>query len=178
MWYVVQVTTGNEESMKEKCRRALSVEVCSSVFALKYNQMKKFKDGWHVEQKILFPGYLFLDTDKPDEVEEQLSVFQSLAKPVCIGGGFYPIREEEEAFLKDMIDEHYIVQSSVGYLVDNVLVVTEGPLCHLADQVKRIDRHKRIAELSVALWGSERKVLVGLEVVARVTAQEFAGMSK
>lgn len=173
MWYVVQVTAGDEESMREKCRQAIPSVVCPSIFVLKYNQMKKYKDVWKSERRILFPGYLFFDTNSPKEVEKRLSVFQSLAKPVCIGGGFYPIREDEEAFLEDITDEQYIVQSSVGYLVDNVLVVTKGPLCNLTDSVKRIDRHKRLAELSVALWGEERKVRVGLEVVARVTAKEF-----
>lgn len=177
MWYVIQVKVGAEDEMQKKCRRALSVSVCSSVFAPKFRKMMKFKGVWKEEERILFPGYLFIEVSElvgePDMLEEHLKPLGALARPVHIGGGFYPIRQEEEAFLQSVMDEGYVLGTSKGYIVDGSLVVTKGPLVQYADCVKWLDRHKRIGELELALWGEKRKVTVGLEVVAKVTGAEF-----
>lgn len=177
MWYVIQVKAGAEEEMQKKCRRALPMSVCRSVFAPKFRKMMKFKGVWKEEERILFPGYLFIEifeqSGKPEMLEGLLKPLSVLARPVCIGGGFYPIRQEEETFLRSVMDEDYVLGTSVGYVVDGSLVVTKGPLIQYADCVKRFDRHKRIGELELALWGEKRKVTVGLEVVAKVTGAEF-----
>ncbi len=40
--------------------------------------------------------------------------------------------------------------------------------------VKRIDRHKRIADIEVYLWHQPKRVRVGLEIIDKITAQEYA----
>lgn len=183
MWYVIQVKAGAEKELQKKCRRALPMSVCSGVFVPKFRKMMKFKGVWKEEERILFPGYLFIEVaeqegdlyglEQAELLEEYLQPLSAIARPVCIGGGFYPIRKEEEAFLRSMMDESYVLGTSIGYVVDESLIVTEGPLIQYADCVKWFDRHKRIGELELALWGEKRKVTVGLEVVARVTGAEF-----
>lgn len=187
MWYVIQVKTGEEEWIREKCRRVLPVSACRNIFAPKFQKMMKVKGIWRVEEEILFPGYLFLEMpkreepfdelEKADMLKERLQPLGSMIKPVCIGGGFYPIRQEEEALLRSLMHatEHneYILERSRGYVVDGKLVVTNGPLIPYTDYVKWFDRHKRIGKLEISLWGETRKITVGLEVVARVTAKEF-----
>lgn len=173
MWYVIQVKCGSEVDICKKCRQALPISVCSDIFVPKFQKLMKFKDIWKKEERILFPGYVFVKSEKPQEVKRYLKPLNAIVRPVSIGGGFYPIRKEEETFLQNVMDKNYVLNTSKGYVVDGSLVVTQGPLIRYADYVKRFDRHKRIGELEIALWGEKRKVMVGLEVVARVTAAEF-----
>ncbi len=176
MWYVVQVRSGSEESMCGKCRQAVSQKICPSVFVPGYIQKKKYSGVWRNEQKVLFPGYLFFDTEEPEELLKQLDVFAGTVKPVCIGGGFYPIHDTEQAFLQSMMDGSHIVEQSVGYEVDGKLVVISGPLQDKSEGVLFIDRHKCIARLQVRLWGEPQKVTVGLEVISKLTSEEFEAL--
>ena len=50
------------------------------------------------------------------------------------------------------MDEYNYIAMSYGYIVDNQLMINRGPLSGRSDMVKRIDRHKRIADIEVYLW--------------------------
>lgn len=178
MWYVIQIKRGSEKDMCKKCRQALPMPVCSCVFVPKFRKVMKVKGVWKKEEEILFPGYLFVETKNAEEVEKYLEPLYGATKPVYIGGGFYPIRDEEEEFLRSIMNGNYVLNISKGYIVDGNLVVTKGPLVQYADHVKWFDRHKRIGELELALWGERKTVRVGLEVVARVTEEEFEIIKK
>lgn len=175
MWYVLQVVTSREDALCEKCKRAFLGKEATQIFVPKYVWLKKVKGVRQKEVKPLFSGYLFVESDCPDILEKRLQLFQSV-KPVCIGGGFYPIREEEEGFLRQFLGEEKLVRFSTGYIVDGELKVIDGALKNFSKKVRRIDRHNRLAEMEISLFGQERRIRVGLEVKAKVAAGEFERM--
>lgn len=176
MWYVIQVTTGEENRTCQRCKNLFSTTLFCDVFVPMYVRQKKYQGVWKEECKVLFPGYLFVDTDEPEIVEEELMKLTCLAKPVYTGGAFCPLEAEEQEFLAELMDMDSVIQTSTGYIVDGKLIVTQGPLQGMEDYVKWIDRHKRIAEVESCILHETRKALVGLEVVAKVTKEEFEGM--
>ncbi len=177
MWYVLQVTEGREDTMCEKCKKAFLGREASQVFVPKYVWLKKVKGARRKEVKPLFTGYLFVESKTPDDLEKRLQLFQSI-RPVCIGGGFYPIKEEEEGFLRQFWDEEKIVRFSTGYIVDGELRVIDGALKNFSKKIRRINRHNRLAEMELSLFGQERRILVGLEVKARIAQREFEQIMK
>ena len=50
------------------------------------------------------------------------------------------------------MDEYNYIAMSYGYIVDNQLMIYKGSLSGRSDIVKKIDRHKRIADIEVYLW--------------------------
>jgi putative transcription antiterminator len=173
MWYVIQVAEGTEENIIPKIGRALeNVPDCNFIVP-KYISNRRYQGMWHEEIKVLFPGYMFVDTVHSEEVLEGLKIFSANVKPVCIGGGFYPIRKEEQEFLLSMMNNRYEIELSVGNIVDGRLIVDAGPLKNRSSSVCRIDRHKRTAELVLTLWGEKRRVKVGLQVKERLTGDEY-----
>ena len=80
------------------------------------------------------------------------------------------------AVLRRMMDENDCIRFSVGYLVDQVLIVKEGPLQGFTEAVRWIDRHKRAALVEISLFNERRKMKVGLEVKAKLTAEEYQQM--
>ena len=56
----------------------------------------------------------------------------------------------------------------MGYIKGDTLIVTDGPLKGHEGEVIFINRHKRIAVLSLDFLGEKRKVTVGLEVVKKI----------
>ena len=63
------------------------------------------------------------------------------------------------------MDEYNYIAMSYGYIVDDQLMIYKGPLSVKSDMVKKIDRHKRIADIEVYLWHQPKRVRVGLEII-------------
>ena len=176
MWYVVQTMVDREDSAIEKCRIALDEKVATRVFTPKCQLPRKFHGEWKNIEKVAFPGYVFIESDSSAELEKLLMRIPSVVTPVRIGGGFYPIRKDEEAMLRKMMDANDCIRSSSGYIVDEKLVVEKGPLQHFAEMVKKIERHKRWADVEVILFEECKYMRVGLEVKARITGEEYREM--
>lgn len=168
MWYVIQSLNGDELNVCEKCRQAVPKDAYRDFFVPMYVCMRRYQGVWSKEHKVLFPGYFFIDTEQPEIVEKALSVVARIAKPVCVGKQFVPILEEEQDFLEDMMDASHIIQMSTGNIINGEFDIYEGPLQEKAAYLKRIDRHKRIAEMEVRLLGKPRRVRVGLEIVKKI----------
>ena len=173
MWYVVMAGKGREKIAIEKCRNALSTDAAVNIFSPTYQYLKRYSGKWNLEEDWLFPGYVFIESNLPNELEKQLKRIPTTVVPVRIGGGFNPIYEEERAILKMLIDENNCIRMSCGIIVDNRLIVEKGPLNNCQTYITRIDRHKRIAELGIELWKEPRRIKAGLEVRAKLTASEY-----
>ncbi|MBR1770565.1 MAG: antiterminator LoaP [Lachnospiraceae bacterium] len=176
MWYVVQTISGREQAAIEKCRTALDPDIASRIFTPRCQILKKFRGEWQSVEQIAFQGYVFIESDHPTELEKMLQRIPSVVTPVRIGGGFYPIRADEEAVLRQMMDETDCIRVSEGYVVDQQLVVETGPLQPFAQMVKKIDRHKRIAEVEVILFEERRRMRVALNIKDRLTAEAYREM--
>lgn len=119
MWYVVQTTNGQEDTAIEKCRQAIPVEVADKIFSPSYEGMRKYQGEWHIEINKLFPGYVFIQSENADQLETYLEHLSGTVTPVQIGGGFYPIRTEEQAFLMEMLDTDINVNIKM-YIFDHL----------------------------------------------------------
>lgn len=175
MWYVAQTDIGAEHDAMVKCRNALDLQVAAQIFTPTSEKMKKYQGQWHLTDSVMFPGYIFIESDEDSEtLEKLLWRIPNVVTPVKIGGGFNPITKEEEDFLREMMDDRYQIRISTGYIVDDELVIKYGPLFGKAALIRKIDRHKRLAVMDVSLWKETRSVNVGLEVLAKMTGEEYA----
>lgn len=98
--------------------------------------------------------------------------------PVIVGGEFSHIQQGEQAFLSEMLDSDYCIRCSLGYIVDGQVVVEKGPLQGKEKYIKKIDRHRRIANILLPFMGEDRLIKVGLEVPKRFTAAEYQKMKE
>lgn len=176
MWYVVQTTSGREQAAVEKCKKALSRDIAADLFVPVCQFEKLYQKQWKMVTETAFPGYVFIESTKGEELEKMLRRIADVVTPVCIGGGFYPIRAEEEEVLRTLMDENDCIRTSVGYLVDEKLIVSQGPLDAFSESVKWINRHKRVAEIEISLFNEPRKMWVGLEVKGKMTGEEYKKM--
>lgn len=167
MWYVVQVRTGTEEAIKVQCEKVVEKRVLGKCFIPYYKALKKYHGDWHVEQKILFPGYIFIISDDAERLFLELKKVLGLTKLLGMGQDILPLSETEIEFLRLCGKEEMIVDISVGIIEDGGLRVIEGPLMGLERYVRKIDRHKRRAYIEVELAGEVKRTQVGLEVVEK-----------
>ena len=167
MWYVVQVRTGNEKNILLQCRANIPESILEHCCILYFEEKKRIQGEWTIQQKILFPGYVFMVTDNSEELYLQLKKVIGLTKLIGTGREIIPISEDEKNFLLSFGDSDQIVKMSKGIIEGSQIKILSGPLMGKEGLIRKIDRHKRKAYLELEMFGRIQQVQVGLEVVMK-----------
>lgn len=125
-------------------------------------EIMHYAGEWHLQTKKLLPGYLFLASDDPQKLSEQCKKNHMLAK-----NDELILLSEQDMRLFSLAKDG-ILEISKGIIVDQKLTILSGPLKGRESQIKKIDRHKRRAWVSVELFGKEQLIEVGLEVFQKI----------
>ena len=168
MWYVVQVRTGTEENIRIQCEKHMSGEVLERCFIPYYEEAKRIRGNWTTLEKVLFPGYVFIITEKLERLYGQLHEVIGLTKLIGTGREIVPLCAEEIAFIQEIGGENQVVEMSEGVIEKSNVRITSGPLMGMEGMIKKIDRHKRKAWLEVPMFGRVQTVQVGVEIVAKM----------
>ena len=167
-WYVIQVRSGHEKAIIEKCKKRISKELLIDCFTPEYVCQKKYLGKWHDVKDILFKGYIFMISDHIVELNVELKKILDFTKiigrkkaEICC------LDEDEIVFIKSFADKNYTVDMSTGFIQGDKIFVTEGPLQGKEGLIIKIDRHKRIAYLQLSMFNKETIAKVGLEIISK-----------
>lgn len=167
-WYVIQVKSRHEEKIANACRVMIPKDILLDCFVPKYKHMKKYRGQWHNLEEVLFTGYVFLVSDHIDELFYQLTRIPELTKLLGNDGeNIYPLTTQDAMLIQRFVKEDYILDMSIGYIEGENVYITEGPLKGHEGMISKIDRHKRLAFLSLNLFGQELTTRVGLEIISK-----------
>lgn len=125
------------------------------------------------EEQLLFPGYVFIKTSK--ENKDFRAFVQHYVYPIK---GFIKVLSHTDKDVSALSDEEVrtitpffrndgLFESSVGFVKDDKVIVTSGPLMGLESQIKYIDRHKKMAILEIPLFNEVKEVKVSLEILSK-----------
>lgn len=167
-WYAVQVKTGKEQETADLCNGIVDGEILAESFIPRYERMKRYQGEWHKEQLPMFPGYIFLVTERVEKLFYELKSVPELTKILGSGSEFIPIRDEEKALMQRLENEEHVTEMSEGYLVGERVVILSGPMKGMEGKIRKIDRHKRMAVLEIGMFGRWIDVRVGVEIVKRL----------
>ena len=167
MWYVIQVRTGSEDNIRLQCEKNISTNILKDCFIPYYEERKHLKGEWRTLKKILFPGYVFLDSEEWERLFMNLKQVSGLTKLLGIGDDVVPLTEEEVEFLTSFGGEDQVVPISEGIIENSKVIVMSGPLTGKEGYIKKIDRHKRKAYLELPMFGRIQRIQVGLEIVSK-----------
>lgn len=165
MWYVIQVMTGEEKDTITMCKAIVQESDLYEFFIPEAERKKRVKGKWYKIRKPMFPGYVFISTENIEELYEQLRNVPKLTKVLQTDHTITPISQSEENLINRLTNKQHIAEISVGYIEGDKLIISEGPMMGMEAMVKKIDRHKRIAVLSVTMFGNSTDVTMGLEVL-------------
>ena len=171
----MQVQTGNEEMIIKLCRQVIDVAKYERIFLPKCVTLQKRRGEWRELIQTLFPGYIFIDTDEnriADIIRDCYEI-PEVTKVLRSAENFTPIHELEQNYLQAMMDDKDIVRPSVGYQIGEQVEILSGPLRYGHAKICYINRHKRVAEIKVELFGRYTKVKVALEVIGKTTEENL-----
>ncbi|MEG0170018.1 antiterminator LoaP [Anaerorhabdus sp.] len=169
MWYVVYV----KGSQEDKVAQFLQDNQINAFIPMK----EKFhrKEGKLIKvNQVLFPNYIFIETtDNYIDFSEKFNQFKirnkNLIKQLRYDlEGTPPLQEEEINILEKLLGLNKIVEVSLGFIEDDKVVITDGPLMGFESYITYINRHKREAKLEIELLGSKREVTVSLDILTKI----------
>ena len=150
IWYALKCPEGREKDYTEKYQKLASSDGLKEVICFEYQRMMRYGGSWHLERRKLLPGWIFLSGTKAIEAERDGDI-----------GSIVPC---ETFRLKELCQGEYLIGMSKGMIKDGKTIVTSGPLKGRESLIRRIDRHKRTAEIEIPLVEDGTRVTVGLEI--------------
>lgn len=166
-WYAIQTATGQEANTMTMCRTLVDGSLRWQIFSPEAEYMKRYHGSWHKERRLMFAGYFFVATDRIDDLYLEFKRVPKLTKLLGTDKTPVALSDDEITLLKRLMNPEGIVEVSDGILEGDTLVVTSGPLKGMEGQVKRINRHKRTAVVSVGMFGRIVEMTLGLEVMEK-----------
>ena len=167
MWFVLKCNPGKSEEIMESCREHISGQVLHDIFTFTYDRMKRYEGNWHTESSPMFPDCIFLETADPAALSEQLELYGASIKRQGDGSLLVKVTPEEEAFLKRLGGQEHHLKMSQGYIKNGITHIVTGPLVGMERRIRKIDRHKRLANIEMPMQGMEKPVQAGLEITSK-----------
>lgn len=167
-WYVIQVRSGREHEIADKCRMFIDQKILQECFIPEYVHNKRFKGAWHQVKDVLFKGYVFMITDRVEDLFIELKKIPDLTKMISKKKDIiYPLKDGEIEFLKTFAGNEHVVDMSTGFIEGNRIHIMEGPLKGKEGMIVKIDRHKRLAYISIEIFNDIQTAKIGLEIISK-----------
>ena len=167
MWYVIQTQGGCEEEIASMIRKQISSYYIAECFIPKRERMKKYHGVWNKVEEILFRGYVFADSTRPEELYQELKRIPRLTKVLGREDAyFFPLNEAEEKLVRGISnEEHKVGISRIEVGEGKRIRVIEGPLEDYVGDVGKVNLHKREVVVRVEFMGKPVELFMGMEMV-------------
>jgi transcriptional antiterminator NusG len=158
-WYVLHVLAGRELDVK----RRLQDEGITAAVLQEAVQIRR-RGKWHQEQRTVFPGYVFLNTDLTESAYYALKGIPGAIRLLPKGGPPIPLLPEDVTVLLHYGLDSVMPLSSVSFSGGEPKKLS-GPLKDWEDYIVKIDRRRRRAQLLVPVLGEKKSVTLYIELV-------------
>ena len=174
MYYVIQVKTGKEETMITDIKKQLKELSDYDVFAPYRKALRKYKGIQKEVVERCFPGYIFVNTDKPKELFEALywtPGFTKLLGREGVTDNFVPLDKDESRMIDILYSEnsnHITDISDIEVKEGQTIKVLSGPLLGLETQIKKVNLHKRTVTIEFMMCGRLVESQVGINIITDI----------
>lgn len=172
MLYVMQVLSGDESKVQHMLE-AFVLEDGEEAYSPTCEREFRSHGEVRTVTSKLFPGYLFIQSENPVNLQIRLRLvkdqhfLETLTKLLRTDTYFFPLSQDEENTIYALLNDDHHMGMSRGIIHDNVLHIFSGPLIGKENLIRKIDRHKRTAILSLHLCGRDVSIKTGLEIIEK-----------
>lgn len=167
IWYLLKCPEGNEADYVKAYQEAKEQETegksdkagLQEAIHFQCQRLMRYRGQWHLEKREILPGYVFLSRVEIAEWKQQTG-----EKDRIDGNKNGSLTLCETPFLKQLCPDGNLVGMSRGIIRHGIPIVTSGPLQGKEHLIRKINRHKRTAEIEIPLEGKKKWVTVGLEI--------------
>ncbi len=166
MWYVVQVKSGEETRMKALLDKLECDGAYEESFIPLFEDVNRSGGKVSISFRRLFPGYIFVETDKPDRLFDMLRGIRDFTR--LLGSTesdgnkvFIPIGEEDRAFMQTMFEDGLMRVSYVRIGKNGRIDRIAGPLANYRNHITKLEIRHRMAIVEADMFGKRRRVKFG-----------------
>lgn len=166
MWYVIQTLGGKEEETADMIRKMVSSYYMEECFVPKRERMKKFHGSWNKVEEVLFYGYVFVISEKPNGLYQELNQIPRLTKVLGREEGyFFSLNKEDEELVRRVGDQkHKTSMSKIVVEEGKKIQIIEGPLKYYIGNIAKVNLHKREVAVRLGFMGKEMELYMGIEM--------------
>ncbi|MBQ6505586.1 MAG: antiterminator LoaP [Flexilinea sp.] len=163
MWYVLRTSEGNEESTRQMIETHIDRRLFTRCI-VPYRKKRHFHQGrsWVIQQ-LLFPSYVFIETDHIDEFMKRIQWYPGRNMMLTTDELCCPIYSEEEYFLTKLLNEQDVIDISEGYVEGDRLHVISGPLVGQEEHIKKVVWRNGVAILEMNFFNRTNRIRLGLD---------------
>ncbi len=172
-WYILFSKTGHENKTLRMMTRLADLSLVKPFIPKRVVVFRR--DGFEVKyKKNCFPGYIFVESSLEKEkfimnVLPVIKVIDSAFRFINYGDKFdIALHESEKTLLEKLLGDDFCVDYSVGVIEKEKVRINEGPLKGMEGMIRKINRHKREAEIEINLMGDVRRLTIALEIVDKL----------
>ena len=168
-WYVLFVMGGKEQQLCE----FLNEEDSWNTFYPRIELIRRQNGVDHIVVKPLFPSYIFIESDINqqafrDKIQALRTRKTGIIKELKYQDDIPALHKEEKSYLQGLLDDSYTLKKSEGFIENDHVVITNGPLKGSESYISRINRHKRKAVLELTMLHKKIDVTVPLEIIKKI----------
>lgn len=166
MWYVIQTVNGQEQQVCTWINQRMDQTLFERCFVPLYEDVWRKEGVGHISVRKTFVGYVFIKTDRPDEVYEELRKIPKLAIMLSDQMDqnnqkektFIPVSAEEEQFLRSIYMDGIMRVSYIEKNSNGRVTAIIGSLEQYQDYIIKLDLSHRRAVAEIPLFGQMRRM--------------------
>lgn len=171
-WYILWVLTARERHVAKEIHN-LFKDKDIIPFIPKWESLFKRAGKVKKELNILFPGYVFIESELETEEFRQSIIktvitSKNIIKILSYGNSDeIAIREDEITALRGYCNGEHCIESSIGFVKGDHVYIESGPMVGMESVIKEINRKKMVASFDVEFMGGIRRITAGLELMRK-----------
>lgn len=155
MLYVLFAQSGYELRLVEELRRKNIRAYCPRQL-----KAERRRGDWQYVEHLIFPGYVFVDIPRL-----RPWVWHSVMN--CNGTIRFlselPLPPDEDDYIRRLCNDGDCIGISRGYVLDNVLRITDGFLRDLNHEIVKFNRRGKRAWADVTIYGEKHRIVFSVE---------------
>jgi transcriptional antiterminator NusG len=162
-WYAIRVQNNKERSVLEKLHYEIKFSNISDKLGKTIIPTEKIvviKNGKKIfKEKIVYPGYIFVETSAKGEVANLLKIIKGAAGFVRTrSGDITPMKDSE---VKSILHEQEITDTkdlTNIYVLDEEIEITDGAFSSFKGKISKLDIEKEKVSVQVFIFGRPTNV--------------------
>lgn len=162
-WYAIRVQNNKERSVLEKLHYEIKFSNISDKLGKTIIPTEKIvviKNGKKIfKDKIVYPGYIFIETSAKGEVANLLKIIKGAAGFVRTrSGDITPMKDSE---VKSILHEQEITDTkdlTNIYVLDEEIEITDGAFSSFKGKISKLDLEKEKVSVQVSIFGRPTNV--------------------
>ncbi len=167
-WYVMCTIPGKEQKAAALLEGRVSDTLWQDVRILKKQQLFRTQGNYLLGRKDMFPGYIFVCTEFPEELADELKRARQF--PQLVGSrmdGLTPVEETDLCFLENVCGKdlaHDMFLSTVRVDEEGCVQSASGALEPYVGRITRQRLRHRYVTAEVELFNRRENVLFGIRM--------------